>query len=323
MSNKISSYTIESIMQKMYILCDANFKKTLNEYLQYLQKENKSILTMQSYLQDLLKVIEFFHNNTENKLLADLPLDIQEYRALLKARYTITSARTQGKFLSSIKSFAKFLSNTTDNAQLLQIVKKIPLPKSTKVHPKPLSLDAVLLLINNTNHSKQEWIVKRDCALWSLLYGQGLRISEALQLSINDVQKDKLQIVGKGNKIRTIPLLDIVHSKLEEYIVIRPSSDSSALFLDIKKQNFTRIQAAKYLKKMAYELGLPDYTTAHKLRHSFVSHLIENKASLKAIQMLVGHAKLSTIENYASVSMEYLAKTHAKAAGKWECDQDE
>lgn len=166
----------------------------------------------------------------------------------------------------------------------------------------------------------QCWIQQRDFALWMVLYGQGLRISEALNLTIDvfDATKSDLLIIhGKGDKIRTIPLLKCVYQAIETYLAYRPMSQVQKLFLHKTLKPLTRFHAAYLIKKLKDKLNLPDHTSCHKLRHSFVSHLVEGGASLKAIQQLAGHARLSTIQSYGSVSVKHLGSAHSKASS-WE-----
>lgn len=292
--NKIHSYTIES----------------LNLFVNQLHQQHKAVATIESYLQDILTCYKFFYQqkNKDDQPLQHLPYDLAQWRQLLQIRHQTTRPSTQRKFLISLRIFSK------NNPQLHQIINKIHAPKLAPKQPKSIEFHKLELLFQKTTNKWEDW---RDRALWMLLYGAGLRISEALGLKTTCLMEKNncVTVVGKGNKIRTIPILPIVEQTVEDYILHKPASTS--LFINKSLTSLTRFQVAYLTKKLKFELGLPSYFSCHKLRHSFVTHLIENGAQLKAIQQLAGHSSLSTLQHYTSLSTQHLQNAHHKAS-KWE-----
>ena len=158
-----------------------------------------------------------------------------------------------------------------------------------------------------------DWVEKRDKAILTILYGAGLRISEVLGLNKNDIGKNNaITIRGKGNKQRVVPILDNIKNAVKDYLQACPFDDE-ALFYGEKGKRLRPELVQKKLRKMRLELGLPDFTTPHALRHSFATHLLADGADLRSIQELLGHESLGTTEKYTHIDFKRLTEGYKKA----------
>ena len=165
-------------------------------------------------------------------------------------------------------------------------------------------------------NSKKAWQGLRDAAIFSILYGSGLRISEALALNIGDINhNDFLKIKGKGNKERIVPLLSVVKESINAYLAACPYklTDNDALFVGARGDRLSPRIVQRSLEEIRKQLGLPDTLTPHALRHSFATHLLAEGTDLRSIQELLGHASLTTTQRYTDVQIDTLQKEYAKA----------
>lgn len=190
-------------------------------------------------------------------------------------------------------------------------------PKQDRPQPKFLNQDQAAELMEATAASQVEAL--RDAALVELLYGSGLRISEALSLKVNDLDPGSglVRVLGKGNKPRLAPLSQSAIQALNIYLRERPGLDpggrEQALFLGKRGQPLQRKQADRIIKSMCLAAGLPQKISAHALRHSFATHLLDAGADLRAVQELLGHARLSTTQRYTHLSLARLMETYQQA----------
>ncbi len=153
----------------------------------------------------------------------------------------------------------------------------------------------------------------RDRALFTLLYGCGLRIDEALSLNIKDLPHNGfIRVIGKGNKERQIPVIDIVETALQTYleVCIFPASPERPLFVGTRGGRLNQGVAQKAMRSLRSTLGLPETATPHALRHSFATHLLQNGANLREIQELLGHSSLSTTQRYTEINAAELMKVY-------------
>ncbi|HRQ61635.1 MAG TPA: tyrosine-type recombinase/integrase, partial [Alphaproteobacteria bacterium] len=189
-------------------------------------------------------------------------------------------------------------------------------PKLAHKIPRPLLEKQAFDLLDEAG-ADEGWISARDRALFTLLYGAGLRIDEALSLNIGDFQRshDFLILTGKGRKERQIPILAIVRKTMDEYLAARPGTaePEAALFLGARGQRLNQGVAQRAMRQIRVSLGLPDTATPHALRHSFATHLLENGANLREIQELLGHASLSTTQRYTEINAKELLAIYKKA----------
>ena len=164
--------------------------------------------------------------------------------------------------------------------------------------------------------SKEPWIGYRDMAIITLLYGCGLRISEALSLNIKDIDNEEfIKIRGKGNKDRYVPLLPIVLERINKYINNCPYKfkQNDALFLGVRGERLSPRIIQRKIQKIRMKLNLSENVTPHTLRHSFATHLLAQGTDLRSIQELLGHSSLSSTQIYTEVELNKIKEEYEKA----------
>jgi integrase/recombinase XerC len=189
-------------------------------------------------------------------------------------------------------------------------------PRIARSLPRPLSERDAVRAIEDAGARDVEWLAARDAALLTLLYGCGLRISEALSLRRADVPlADRLTIKGKGGKQRALPVLAAVREALDAYAARIPfaSAPGSPLFLSRRGKPMSAREAEALMQRLRGRLGLGERATPHALRHSFATHLLANGCDLRAVQELLGHASLSTTQAYTAVDAKALMQVYARA----------
>jgi integrase/recombinase XerC len=237
---------------------------------------------------------------------------VREYQNVYKKPL---SARSRRRSISSLKSFLKFSASKIEGYKFsygeIQLLKN---PKIPRTLPKPISEEQIDQLMEELlKISKKSWVQKRNLALLYLLYGCGLRIAEALSITKNHLrEKSSITIMGKGNKERMIPMLDIVYQKVENYLQELPYDLKShePIFVGDRGAPLKASAFQRDLKQARINLGLPNTTTPHALRHSFATHLLKNGGDLRVIQELLGHSSLSTTQIYTEVDDVSLEKTY-------------
>jgi len=245
--------------------------------------------------------------------------DIRGWMAHLRSKDPPLSARSLAQHLSAIKSFHGWLDLHHDMGNAYVALMRGPRLKATL--PRPLNEDQAMGLITETHldADRDDWENARDEAVYLLLYGLGLRISEALSLQVKDAPLgDTLRIVGKGNKMRSLPVLAAVRDAIEAYrgqqpFVLKPED---RLFRAKRGGELSPRHVQASLQHMRSRLGLSDRATPHALRHSFATHLLGSGADLRSIQELLGHASLSTTQKYTQVDTERLLSAYAAAHPK-------
>jgi len=225
------------------------------------------------------------------------------------------AARSLARELSAVKSFYRWLG---DNEQITSAaVSAMRAPKLKPRLPRPVSPVAAKALIDTVElQHETAWIAARDVAIVTLLYGCGLRISEALGLPRSTHPlPDILRITGKGDKTRIVPVLPVVQSAIFDYIRLCPFDvpPDGPLFLGLRGKRLNPRMVQKLLESSRLQLGLPATATPHALRHSFATHLLEAGGDLRTIQELLGHASLSTTQAYTAVNQTHLLEIYEKA----------
>ena len=302
------------IQEKMHIT------KIKELWIDFLKSERRvSPNTIDGYNRDMNFFITYLTQtndikNIDSKFLNNI--SITTFRGFLayltrQNKSNVSIARN----ISCIKNFFKFMEqNEIANNQAIQILHSPKTPK--KLSKSVSSFDVMKLLESFNTLIKEKWIAKRDIALFTLIYGCGLRISEALSLNISDIStNDMLKITGKGNKDRFIPILDIVKEKIDEYLKIAPFNftKDSPIFRGAKGARLTSRVAERDIAMARDYLGLPLSTTPHSLRHSFATHLLANGTDLRTIQELLGHSSLSTTQLYTKVDMGKIIENYNSA----------
>ena len=304
--------------------CDAYVTEIIYQWFVYMDSEKGlSRHTLHNYALDLVIFCEFLAGYFEQSVTKTTlqNCDLQTLRAYLSSRLAKDiSHRSNARSVSCIKSFFRFLDG--EYAVVNSDIGLLRPAKFLSSLPRPLSLaDAEAVIDEGQSECDDPVIINRDRALWTLLYGCGLRISEALALTIDNVKSvgDFLTIKGKGKKERLIPLLPEVKSAIQKHIKTHPERHNmnAPLFLGVRGNRLQASVAQKRMKNLRYELGLPDSATPHALRHSFATHLLQSGADLRSIQDLLGHASLSTTQKYMDIETSHLAdvykKTHPSA----------
>jgi len=275
-----------------------------NEYLQYVLVEQRlSINTKESYENDLRNYCSFL----ELKKISDVKdiktTDIVEYLKYLSE--SNISPQSIAHAITSIKNFHKYFVKIGILDK--DVSKNIERPKLRKQLPVTLTVDEVDSLLDVSLVTPFDY---RNKAMLELLYGTGLRISELLSLTLNDVDviNCTLRCMGKGKKERIIPINDYIIVALKEYLNVRNSllkgKNFDLLFLNNHGRPITRQGFFKILKKMLLVKGLNTNVSPHTLRHSFATHLLENGADLRVIQEMLGHSDISTTRIYTHISSQ-------------------
>ena len=292
----------------------------ISDWQSWLEHERRaSRHTVLGYGRDLAGFLDFLREH-----LAALPslaaleaLGPADFRAYLAARAQEGIERSSSaRALSTLRGFFRFLDRRglAKNAALAA-VRTPKLPKSV---PKPLSAeDAGLALTRIVELAEAPWIGKRDLAILTLLYGCGLRLSEALGLTRAEapVKPGMLSITGKGRKTRLVPVLPAVREAIAEYLELCPHSLSAKgpLFVGVRGGPLNPRLVQRQMQRLRPLLGLPETATPHALRHSFATHLLAGGGDLRSIQELLGHASLSTTQRYTAVDAERLLAVYNRS----------
>ncbi len=292
-----------------------------NKWLTFLASERRlSEKTLDAYERDLRQFLMFltgYLGETPGiKHLADLkPIDLRGY--LASRRKQGAGARTLGRGLAGIRSFIRYLEKK--GLASSAGVTAARTPRQPHTLPKPLTAQYATRLTRSSEQLNEEpWIAARDAAVLSLLYGCGLRISEALALTTDDFQGGKassLRIVGKGGKTRIAPLLPAVNQAVQDYIRLYPFDlePGQPMFRGLRGGPLHPGVLQRAMRLLRGALGLPESATPHALRHSFATHLLSSGGDLRTIQELLGHASLSTTQVYTAVDSERLLEVYEKA----------
>jgi integrase/recombinase XerC len=293
-------------------------QSAITAWFDYLRAERRARpKTLEAYLRDIGQFMSFLteHLGAPAGIAALASLAPADFRAFLANRRNAgAGSRTLARQLSALRSFYRYLERRgiLSNPALATL----RAPKIAHSLPKPLTSSAARTVIRAdalADGGTPAWIVARDAAVLTLLYGCGLRISEALSLTPSEAEREPLVITGKGGKTRIVPVLPAAREAIARYLDLCPMALPGAkpLFRGIRggPLNARNIQ----LLIVRGALGLPDTATPHALRHSFATHLLAGGADLRTIQELLGHASLSTTQVYTEVNTAHLLEQYAKA----------
>jgi integrase/recombinase XerC len=314
----------EMNVNEILIMADEALLAERKLWLDGLAHERRlSDLTVEAYERDTRQFLFFLSGHAGGPArLSDIkalrPADLRAF--LASRRKDGAGARTLGRSLAGLRSFLRFLEKKgMVNAAGSRAVRS---PKQPKSLPKPLSAEQALLVSSDAGQLADEpWISARNAAILTLLYGSGLRISEALALTRNDIpdSTNSLRITGKGNKTRIVPLLAAAKEAIAAYLKTCPFAiDADApLFRGARGGQLQPAIIQREMQKMRSALGLPETATPHALRHSFATHLLSAGGDLRAIQELLGHASLSTTQIYTGVDaarlLDIFERAHPRA----------
>jgi Site-specific recombinase XerD len=275
--------------------------------------------TLAGYLGDLYHFFKFLQQHLGDQVTRQhlTTLKLVDFRAFLSSRLQQgTRQRSNARAISTLKAFFTY---SRKNYHLTnEAIFSLRSAKFLNPLPRPLSENEASAILEECALTEAPpWVQARDHALFSLLYGAGLRISEALSLTLKDVlgTPKHLTICGKGNKQRFVPLLPQVQATLQTYLKLHPQrhTPEAPLFLGVRGGPLSPRIAQKTMSQMRGSLGLPDSATPHALRHSFASHLLAQGADLRTIQELLGHSSLSTTQRYTKVDVTHLTDVYSKS----------
>jgi|TARA_A100001011_G_scaffold60200_1_gene59887 integrase/recombinase XerC len=296
----------------------ADLEYEYNNWINHLTNIKKlSQNSVISYKNDLSKFLIFFQDYIEKNIgLKEIEnIEISEFRSFLThRRNSEISSNSIARNISALKSFFRFLIK--NNKIKESSVFNLKSPKLKKSLPRPINVDLAIQVIKQAEEIEDEkWIGLRNKAILLLLYGCGLRISEALSLNHDDIQnEDHILIKGKGEKERIVPMMPYIKKGIENYLEACPKEIVSGDALFIGKR-FSRLspRIIQYaLEKIRTALSLPETATPHALRHSFATHLLDSGGDLRTIQELLGHSSLSTTQKYTKVETSKLLDTYKK-----------
>ena len=298
-------------------------EKLLGERAAWLESLNAerrlSANTLGAYERDTRQFLQFLSAHVSGTVKIDdikalRPADLRGF--LAHRRKEGDGARSLGRHLAGLRSFLRHLERKgLVNAAGASAIRS---PKQPKSLPKPLSgRQALAVVAVNTQMNDEPWIAARDAAVLSLLYGCGLRISEALGLTpeVFEGRPTSLRITGKGGKTRLVPLLPVVMEAVENYYKLCPYhlEPGAPLFRGARGGPLQPAIIQREMQKLRSALGLPDSATPHALRHSFATHLLGSGGDLRTIQELLGHASLSTTQIYTGVDSARLLDIYDRA----------
>jgi integrase/recombinase XerC len=316
----------KSINNNVYEKIDSLLANAIDEFINYLKNEKRySLNTVYAYKSDLEIFLMFLaENNFDYKFgIWDLKnLTRFDFRAFLAKMHSDNITKTSiARKISSIKTFFKFgkkFQNLENDELLLIKINKI-----NKTLPRPIGevdLWNILKEIENTNKTK--WIMLRNKTMLMVIYGLGLRISEAIALNIGDVSRYSdnytIKILGKGKKQRILPVIPELSAIIKIYLDVIPVKvvDEDPLFfaeknLKLKKRVSPRI-FQRLIEKIRYQHNLADTVTPHAIRHSFASHLLKNGGNIRTIQSALGHSSLKATQKYLQIDMENMREAQKK-----------
>jgi integrase/recombinase XerC len=298
---------------------DTALSRVIDDWRRWLTHEKRaSPHTIAAYSRDLGGFLAFLQQHLGGPPgLGDLDgLAASDFRAWMARRAAAGLSRSStARAMSVLRNFFRWLARNGygDN----QAIRAMRSPKRPHGIPSPLPVaDAGLLLESADLLPGEPWETLRDTALFTLLYGCGLRISEALGLDRRDAPTgDSLRVTGKGGKERMLPVLPLVRDAVGAYLAAcpRPARADGPLFLGRRGKRLNPGVAQRRMRELRVLLGLPHTVTPHALRHSFATHLLGAGVDLRAIQELLGHASLSTTQRYTEVDLESLMATYRAA----------
>ena len=290
-------------------------------WLQHLGAERRmSGKTLEAYRRDVLQFLAFLAKHlggapSLKELAALSPADVRAFLAARRA--DAVGSRSLMRSLAGLRAFARYLEKSGKGK--VGALAAVRAPKIGKTLPRPLAADAAKSMADPdiaAGDGREPWIHARDAAVFGLLYGCGLRISEALGLKRADFEgRDAITVTGKGRKQRMVPLIPRVQKLVADYIALCPFDlrEADPLFVGAKGGPLSPRLIQLAMARLRGALGLPEKATPHALRHSFATHLLAGGGDLRSIQELLGHASLSTTQIYTAVDAERLIEAYRSA----------
>jgi len=276
--------------------------------------------TIAAYAEDLAQ-FEAFLSGRGLTLAAPQAVTLDHARGFLAELHRRRVAKSSmGRKLSTLRGFFTYMRQK--KRVVGDPLAGLKNPKAEKRHPKALNVDEAVALVtpgpgSPAGDGSRE--ACRDLALAELLYGSGLRVSEAVNLDLDDCDLSQgiVRVFGKGSKERLAPLSDAARERLREYALRRgefsPAPKEQAFFLGARGRRLDRRQAARIIEALGQAAGLAKHAHPHMLRHSFATHLLESGADMRSVQELLGHARLSTTQRYTHLDLSRIMRIYDKA----------
>jgi integrase/recombinase XerC len=303
---------------------DSTVTLEMTHWLAHLRSERRlSPKTLEAYARDVRQCLAFLagHWGARVTLTRFAALEASDVRAFMAMRRADDiGGRSLMRALAGLRSFGRFLER--EGRGKVGALSAIRAPKVGKTLPKPVPIVAAKRFADadeRAGEDRDPWIWARDAAVMALLYGSGLRISEALGLKRRDVPLpgagDVLVVTGKGNKTRMVPVLQNVLALVQDYVAMcpHPLPPEGPVFVGARGGPLSPRIIQLTMARLRGVLGLPDSATPHALRHSFATHLLSRGGDLRAIQELLGHASLSTTQIYTGIDSERLLEVYKSA----------
>jgi integrase/recombinase XerC len=296
----------------------------LQRWLSHLRGERRlAAKTLEAYQRDIRQCLVFLGEHWGRRVTVAgfarlTPSDVRAFMAMRRGEGV--TGRSLMRALAGLRSFGKFLER--EGRGKVGALAAVRAPKVGKTLPKPLAVESARRVADagvRGGENRPPWVLARDAAVLALLYGSGLRISEALSLKRRDVPQpgegDVLVVTGKGGKMRMVPVLQNVLALIADYVALCPYDlpPDGPIFVGIKGGPLSPRIVQLAMAELRGALGLPDHATPHALRHSFATHLLARGGDLRAIQELLGHASLSTTQIYTAVDSERLLEAYRSA----------
>ncbi len=288
-----------------------NWKQAVKDFSTYMQLERGlSLNTIKAYKRDLNKLIHWLEENEVNMSPVQINQDV--LRSYVYALAKTIQPRSQARSISSLKAFFEFL--ILERYREDQPMELIETPKIGRKLPDTLSTKEIDALINSIDRSTLEG--ERNRVILETLYACGLRVSELITLKISDLffEEGFLKVTGKGEKQRFVPIgtytikmIQTYRNEIRVHIPVKPEH-TDTLFLNRRGAGLTRAMIFHIIKEQAIIAGIKKTISPHTFRHSFATHLLENGADLRSIQMMLGHESITTTEIYMHVDRVHLAK---------------
>lgn len=296
----------------------------ITHWLSHLRAERRlSPKTLEAYARDLRQCLVFLSEHWGGlvTLKQFAAIEATDVRAFMSARRADDiGGRSLMRALAGLRSFGRFLER--EGKGKVGALSAIRAPKIGKSLPKPIQMSSARQMTDadiRAGENREPWIWARDAAVMALLYGSGLRISEALGLIRRDVplpgKGDVITVIGKGNKTRMVPVLQNVLALVQDYVAMCPHTiaQDGPIFVGARGGPLSPRIIQLTMERLRGALGLPDSATPHALRHSFATHLLTRGGDLRAIQELLGHASLSTTQIYTGVDADRLLDVYKTA----------
>jgi integrase/recombinase XerC len=291
----------------------------LERWRRWLQNEKRvAAKTVESYSFDIQNLFHFLTQHRGGQITIKMlaALSLTDFRAWLAQNAADNiGAASRARAVAGVRNFFHWLDRSGQMHN--PAIDLLSVPKTARRLPRPVTEKEAHDIVSFASASDVPgWMNLRDEALFTVLYGAGLRIGEALSLTRSDIMRhDRITVTGKGNKQRNVPLLPVVKLAVEKYLAACPYAlkDDAPVFVGARGEKLNPAVAQRNLRSLRRQLGLPDSVTPHALRHSFATHLLASGADLRSLQELLGHSSLSTTQLYTKVDIQQLSSVYRAA----------